>query len=228
MLDPVWEARPRLARQLLQRLKNVINWAAARDYRPQQDPQLWLQLNVALPKPKKLRTHHHAALPWQEVPQQVVQLQRTPACDAARSAVLFLLMTACRSGEVRHMRWEEVDFARRTWTIPASRMKAGVLHRVPLSSQALALLRNCRGAHREWVFVSPRGKPFSDNGLLKLLRRAGCEATIHGLRANFGTGLPSPPPTRAKWPSRPWRMLPARARWKRPIFAATCSRSGAP
>nr|WP_236766844.1 hypothetical protein [Aeromonas hydrophila] len=54
------------------------------------------------------------------------------------------------------MRWEELDLGNAIWTIPAGRMKAHVTHRVPLSLEALAVLKKVQGLHGEWVFPSPR------------------------------------------------------------------------
>ena len=60
---------------------------------------------------------------------------------AARALELAVL-TATRSGEVRNMVWSEVDLEVATWVVPAAKMKAGVMHRVPLAPAAVALLRS--------------------------------------------------------------------------------------
>lgn len=66
-------------------------------------------------------------------------------CFKGRRALrVFVILTACRSCEARNMRWEALDLDNAIWTIPAERMKALVTHRVPLSHQALILLKRCK------------------------------------------------------------------------------------
>ena len=91
------------------------------------------------------------------------------------------------------MKWSEVDWEQKIWTLPAERMKAKQLHRVPLAPRAIALLENMRGLHSELVFPSPRAQvPVSDTTLTMFLRRAkapstteGRYATAHGFRSSF-------------------------------------------
>jgi integrase len=59
----------------------------------------------------------------------------------ARAALLLLILTATRSGEIRGAVWDEFDLKAGIWTIPGERMKAKELHRVPLSAPALALVK---------------------------------------------------------------------------------------
>src|SRR5690606_34490213 len=98
------------------------------------------------------------------------------------------------SGEVRGMRWDEIDFKTATWTIPASRMKAKQFHRVPLPSRAIDILNRQRkmASDSALVFPSRRNTPLSDMTLTKLLRDAevssdtpGRVATAHGFRSAF-------------------------------------------
>jgi integrase len=62
----------------------------------------------------------------------------------AARALEFLILTAARTGEVIGARWSEIDLLEKTWTAPASRMKAHREHRVPLSARALAILQDMR------------------------------------------------------------------------------------
>ena len=95
----------------------------------------------------------------------------------------MLALTACRSGEVRGITWDEVDLREATWTIPGSRMKAGKPHRVPLSHGALAVLYEARGLSdgSRLVFQAPRsGGIISDMAFTQLLRRLGLDFVPHG------------------------------------------------
>ena len=121
----------------------------------------------------------------------------------AAKALQFLAMTAARSGEVRDMVWQEVDFDQALWIIPAERMKASREHRVPLSDQASKLLRSLpRLVDSDFVFFAPQGGALSDmsiSAVMKRLhksdireggsgfvdRRSGRSAVPHGLRSSF-------------------------------------------
>jgi integrase len=99
------------------------------------------------------------------------------------AALRFLAVTAARSGEVRGMTWEEVDFGdsarslncatrRAVWTIPASRMKNRRIHRVPLSPEAVALLDGLpRMESSPYVFFATRGGMLSDMSISAVMRR---------------------------------------------------------
>ncbi|MFQ3664290.1 MAG: site-specific integrase [Chloroflexaceae bacterium] len=119
------------------------------------------------------------------------------ARGVAAEALRFAILTAARSGEVRGMRWREVDWAGSVWTVPPERMKAGRAHRVPLSGEALAVLRRMRAlgeAPEGFVFPAPRrGAPLSDMSLTAALRdlpgewrdALGNAITVHGFRSTF-------------------------------------------
>ena len=74
------------------------------------------------------------------------------------------MLTAARSGEVRGADWSEIDWDARLWTVPAARMKAGREHRVPLSAQAMAVLRDAwtLGPGEGLVFPAKEGGVMSD------------------------------------------------------------------
>ena len=101
-----------------------------------------------------------------------------------------------RPGELRAAEWREIDLEQAQWRIAASRMKMRREHLVPLSTQAVALLREIHletGAQR-YVFPSPRSstRPLSDNAITSALRRIGYtgdQMTWHGFRAMASTLL---------------------------------------
>jgi integrase len=107
---------------------------------------------------------------------------------ALQLALRFLILTAARTGEVIGARWDEIDAAARTWTVPAERMKGHREHRVPLSGAALEVLRQLEEV-RAGVFVFPGGKagrPLSNMAMLTLLRRMDrADLTAHGFRSTF-------------------------------------------
>ena len=100
----------------------------------------------------------------------------------------FAILTAGRTGEVIGATWDEISIDRRTWTIPAERMKAGREHRVPLSTSAISLLRRMEHLRNgDAVFPSQRkGHHLSNMALLKVLKRMErSDITTHGFRSTF-------------------------------------------
>ena len=106
----------------------------------------------------------------------------------APRALELTILTACRTGEVLGARWDEIDLAVRAWVIPATRMKSGKPHRVPLSNATMALLEALpREVKSPFVFPGARRRrPLSNMALLMLLRRMGHgDVTAHGFRSSF-------------------------------------------
>ncbi|WP_089083518.1 tyrosine-type recombinase/integrase [Aquitalea magnusonii] len=143
---------------------------------------------------KAIRTQRQPAMPWQDLPQFYVDhFKARKTYDITRSTLLFLILTAARSGEVRGMTWSEVDLKAKVWVIPPDRMKAKVQHRVPLSDVAIEILRHQIGLHQELVFPSPLDSVvLSDMVLTAYLRRVrapsdveGRVATAHEFRSSF-------------------------------------------
>ena len=83
--------------------------------------------------------------------------------------------------------WNEFDFEARLWTVPASRMKGGETHRVPLTLQMLEIIEPLMGLSSEVVFEGQsRHRPLSNMAMLMLLRRMKIEGvTVHGFRSTF-------------------------------------------
>ena len=112
-----------------------------------------------------------------------------------RAALLFLVLTMTRPGDVRHMRRSEIVFPRALWRIPAERTKMRRPHDVPLSRQALSVLREIwEISNSDFIFSSIRSsaKPLSENALNAALRRMGYakdEMTAHGFRSSASTIL---------------------------------------
>jgi integrase len=93
-------------------------------------------------------------------------------------ALEFCVLTAARTGEVIGASWDEMDLRHKVWTIPASRMKAGKEHIVPLSDRAVAILKSFKH-HQDGVF------PLSNMAMLELLRGMRPDANTHGMRSAF-------------------------------------------
>jgi integrase len=111
-----------------------------------------------------------------------------------------------RPGELRHAEWADFDFERAIWTIPAHKTKMRLVHSVPLSRQALAIIATIEynADYSSYLFPSLRStkRPMSENTINAALRRLGYgqdEMTGHGFRAMASTlltkwanGMPMP------------------------------------
>ena len=153
VLKPIWIKTPETANRVRQRIEAVINYASSLGIRTGDNPARWRgHLENLLPKPKKVRAvKHHPALPHAEIAAFIAELGEREG--VAARALVFTILTAARSGEVRGMTWAEIDLEERVWTIPAERMKAGKEHRVPLTDTAINLLGGKR-APDDLVFGS--------------------------------------------------------------------------
>lgn len=186
VLEPIWKTKNETAARLRGRVEIVLDWATVRGYRDGDNPARWKgRLDKLLPAPAKVqKTVHQKALPIHQVPEFVKSL-KTREGTAAR-ALEFLILTAARSGEVRGATWREFDLESGVWTIPGERMKVGREHRVPLSTQALEVLRQLpRFVESEYVFLSSRGTCLAEVTLLSTMRRIEADAVPHGFRSTF-------------------------------------------
>ena len=181
-VEPHWGTRRRAMDDLLTRLSVVFRWAMAKGHRAD-DPVP--AVRATLPRNGKHKGSF-AALPHAELGAALRAVRDDPR-RAAALALELVVLTACRSGEVRGARWEEVDFEAKTWTIPAERMKAGAAHVVPLSGRAVEVLAEARalGGGGDLVFTAPRGGPLWDSSVARVLQGAAPGATVHGLRSSF-------------------------------------------
>ncbi len=123
------------------------------------------------------------ALAWKDVPDFYQSLTND---TVAERALKLLILTAARSGEVRFANLDEIEGD--VWTIPAKRMKSGVEHRVPLSSQAQATVRAAAEFSRDgFLFPGLRKGVISDMTMNKLMQRRGMTERPHGFRSSFRT-----------------------------------------
>lgn len=193
VLEPIWTSRNDTARRVRHRVGAILKWAIAQRYRTDNPADV---VALALPRVKRSKSHY-PALPHSEVAAALDLVRRSDAFVSTRLAFEYLVLTSARSGEVRSALWEEVDLETAMWTVPASRMKARVEHRVPLSGRSLAVLREARerSPRGGLVFQSRAGEVMSDNTLSCLLRRLRIGAVPHGFRSSFrdwcgDTGVP--------------------------------------
>jgi integrase len=189
VIEPDWKRAPETMDRVRRRIGEVLGWAQARSMRPPGPlPTEWKGLlKNTLPHPKTLRpVVHHPAMTYDAVP---VLYRKLVACDTAPERCLaFLILTASRSAEARGARWDEFDFKAKSWTVPPDRMKRKRGHRIPLSDEALALIKKLPRTGEYLFKVNGYSGPVAALSLRNALaRHGGTGFTVHGMRSAFRT-----------------------------------------
>jgi integrase len=187
-IDPIWRDKTETASRVRGRIESILGWATVRNYRTGDNPARWRgHLEHALPDKGELaKVNHHPALPYTEIP-AFMALLRQRGGVAAR-ALEFTILVCARTGETIGARHSEIDPDARIWVIPASRMKGGREHKVPLSERAVELLKALpTEENNSFVFLGPRaGSGLSNMSMTAVLRRMGrSDITVHGMRSCF-------------------------------------------
>ncbi len=188
-LQPIWLKKAETAKRVRGRIEKILDAAKVRGLRPRDavNPAAWRgHLALLLPSQLKLERGHHAALGYREAPAFFAKL-KTRSAIAAR-CLEFTILTAARSSEALGATWGEMDPDAETWTVPASRMKAGVEHVVPLSSEAIQLLKSILPDDFELndPIFAVSGAVRSNMAMAMLLRRMSYgHVTTHGFRSTF-------------------------------------------
>ncbi|WP_422028478.1 tyrosine-type recombinase/integrase [Roseovarius sp.] len=203
VLEPIWTEKTETATKLRGRIEGVMTWAEVAGHCEGPNPARWqANLDQFLPQPSKIRQEqHYPALALADAPRWFSDLRGREGM--ATRALEFVALTAARSGEVRGAVWSEIDIGAGLWTIAGARMKSGRPHRVPLSTEAVALLHDLpRMDGGEHVFWAVRGGMLSDASLSATIKRmhaaevktghpgyldpmSGRPAVVHGLRSTF-------------------------------------------
>jgi integrase len=192
VLRPIWETTPETAKRLQGRIEKIVDYAISSGYRTNSNPARWREhLSLQLPAPTKVATtKHFDSLPYRLMPQCMASLRNREG-SAAR-ALEFLILTATRSGSVRSATWKEIDLGEKVWNVPAAHTKTNKPHRVPLTGEALSVLKaQNKMVGTDLIFPSPTGKALSDMSLNAVIRRMRKDGDItvpavpHGFRSTF-------------------------------------------
>ncbi len=181
------ENRPaiEIAKRQLQKCGEVFRYAIATG-RAVRDPSS--DIKGALRPQQK---GHYAALDVKELPRFLSVLGRNEArlYRNTINAIKLIMLTFVRTSELINASWDEIDFERKEWVIPAERMKMGKEHIVPLSSQAIDILHDQKEIAGDWPLVFPSSvrpsQSISNNTILGAIKRMGYQGrmTGHGFRA---------------------------------------------
>lgn len=207
LLKPIWKTKTETASRLRGRIEKVLDYGIVKKLMLPPNPATWQgNLSALLPaKSKVMNEKHHPALQLQDAHRWWAELKQRDGTGAL--ALKLLTLTAARSGEVRGMRWDEIDLYSDQkaiecgyygiWTRPATRMKAKREHRIPITKPIFDLVSQLK-AKSELVFPSKKQTPLSDMTLSALMKRmhhsdafgyvdtqTGLPAVPHGLRSTF-------------------------------------------
>lgn len=196
VLRPIWSTKNETATRVRGRIENIMDWASVMGHRTLENPARWKgKLQVLLPTiSKRRRVQHHPAMPYQDVPALFETIGENPILSAR--ALVFCILTATRTTETIEAKWSEFDLDNETWVIPKDRMKKDKEHRVPLSPQAVAVLKSItRIEGSPWVFNGRSRRKdqvkvpqsLSNAAMLGFLQGTlGFEnLTVHGFRSSF-------------------------------------------
>jgi integrase len=188
ILKPIWTTKPETASRVRGRVEMVLDYARALGHISEDKANVarWKgHLDKLLAKRTRLSRGHLKAMPFREVPEFVAKLRDIDTTGAR--AVELIILTAARMNEVLGMTKDEIDWERRIWTVPATRIKSARPHRVPLVDRALEIVREASAASDgHYVFGGHRHRrPVSPTAVTMTLKRLEADATCHGFRSSF-------------------------------------------
>jgi integrase len=182
-----------IARRMHNAMGRIFRYAVGRGLAAR-DPSRDIEIKDILP-PADVQ-HHASVTDPKEVGGLLRAIEGFTGAFTTRCALRLAALLFVRPGELRHAEWSEFDPDKAEWRIRAAKMKMKEQHIVPLSSQALAILREMQSVtgHGRYVFPSERGgsRPMSENTVNAALRRLGYakhEMTAHGFRSMASTLL---------------------------------------
>lgn len=187
-LSPIWADMRETSRKLLQYLNAVFRLAMAKDL-IENNPANTDGLRGALPRLPMNRTNL-PAVGWREFPEVLHAVETSKASLASRLCFSWIAFTIVRGGEARGALWSEIDSQSRVWHIPGARMKSGKPHSVPLSAQAMRVLRDAEVLRDESGLLFPSymtGRELSDAAMMNVMHKLGLKGrmSVHGVRACF-------------------------------------------
>jgi integrase len=208
VLQPVWRTKPEVARKLYPAIRRVFDYARIwlRDEHGiaiPDNPARWDDLKaMGFEAPAQLSRGRHPTLSYQQMPAFMAALRGRQA--VAAQLMEFLILTNVRTGAALNATWDQFDIAAGVWSVPVVNLKDKKHRkepfRVPLSAQALNILREMQAARvSAYVFPGSRGNPLSNMAMLTLLKRmnssgeqwldptSGKPIVPHGFRATFRT-----------------------------------------
>jgi integrase len=180
-LEPIWHSKADTARKALNRLSLTLKHAAAHGL--EVDLQATMKVRALLGKQRHV-SEHIPSMPYKDAPAFYRWL-----CEQTSAAALplrFVMLTAARTGEVRHARHTYIDGE--ILTLPPEVTKTGREHRIPLTEETMSVIKAAKlSDDQDLLFPSPTGRTLSDATMSRLMERMGQKYRPHGFRATFRT-----------------------------------------
>ena len=189
VMRPIWHTKQETASRIRQRIERILDAAKAQGLRSGDNPAAWRgNLKELLANPKTAERVHHAAVPYDEMPDFMRDLRKRNSISAL--ALEFTILCAARTGETVGADWAEFDLTKKIWSVDGRRMKSGRPHLVPLPDRAVEILKSLIVPGLEpggFVFPGQKhGTSLSNMAMLECLRDLrGRGPTVHGFRSTF-------------------------------------------
>ena len=188
VLTPLWHENGATAEKVIGNLHSVMEWAIAEEHRTTNPARKHITATLS----KRTPAVHHKHLEYPLLGDALATIRDSTAWWSTKYCLLILAFTGLRSGEARQATWAEIDWAKSTWTVPADHMKAGIEHRVPLSTEALEILHHAReqSGRSQGIIFPPRGKSseyIRSQTLGQLMRSLHVKTVAHGFRSSLRT-----------------------------------------
>ena len=184
-LDPIWHAKGPTAARVLERIRQIMDWAKATGRRTGDNPVVEARLLLGK---QRHQTQHNAAIPFTQIPTFYKSIGDLGESLSVKLALRFLILNANRTSEVRFAKLSELDLDNAAWEISGERMKSRRPHRIPLSEEAVEVAREAMKLPRtgDYLFTGQDpAEPINRDALLDAIKRAGYSATSHGCRSSF-------------------------------------------
>ena len=187
LIEPLWNEQRRTAQIVLSHLTSVMDWAVRMEHRSTNPagPGTTTDLGPKAAVTGMLCLNHRL------LGDALATVRDAETWWANILCVIFMAFTGVRSGEARKATWDEFDLDNALWTIPAERMKNGILHKVPLSTQVVEILAYARKqsdpSENRAFPTSGRGKHIPSAALSNLLKDLLIASVPHGLRKSLRT-----------------------------------------
>lgn len=185
-IQPHWSVRTETASRMRAKLSRIFSYTVVMKLR-NDDPADWKLLSHVLPQQAKIApVKHRVAMEYQDCPALYKTLSESDV--ASSKALQWVMLSACRSKEGRHMTWDEVDVKNRVWTLKAERTKQRRDLRIPITGEMLKLIEWAEPVRRGDLVLTLSDGPLSDQAISKFLKRHTFQTnTVHGLRTSFRT-----------------------------------------
>lgn len=187
VIEPLWNEKGRTAQVVLSHLTSVMDWAVRMEHRSSNPAGLGATVDLG-PKAAVTGT---LSLDHRLLGDALATVRDSHGWWANRICTIFMAFTGVRNNEAREATWDEFNLDNALWTIPAERMKNGILHKIPLSTQVMQILDYARkqsDPSENRVFATMgTGKYIAGGAISNLLKDSQIASVPHGFRKSLRT-----------------------------------------